>query len=278
GTASRTARRSTLDGLDARPAPASLAMAMQQMFDSDGLRLSAHLARPLSSDTGPLCGLVLCHGFPSGPRGAATSGQTYPQFADRLAAETGWVVLTFNFRGTGTSEGDFSLGGWLSDLRAAVDHLSAEPRVSGVWLAGSSAGGALAVCAAAEDDRVRGVATMAAPADFDAWAGDARRFLQHARSVGVITTPAFPPDIDTWTRELREIRALSAVSKIPPRPLLVVHGTDDDVVPVSDARVLVDAATGPVELRILVGAGHRLRHDPRAVAILLGWMDRQHLD
>jgi putative redox protein len=23
------------------------------------------------------------------------------------------------------------------------------------------------------------------------------------------------------------------------------------------------------------GAGHRLRHDPRAIAILLGWLDRQ---
>ncbi len=67
------------------------------------------------------------------------------------------------------------------------------------------------------------------------------------------------------------------MSKLAPRPLLVVHGTDDDVVPVSDARALVDAAGGPVELRILVGAGHRLRHDPRAVAILLGWMDRQQL-
>ncbi|MCU1462815.1 MAG: Alpha/beta hydrolase family [Acidimicrobiales bacterium] len=252
-------------------------MAMPHLIDSGGLRLSGHLARPLSSGTGSLNGLVLCHGFPSGPRGAATSGQTYPQFADRLAAETGWVVLTFNFRGSGTSEGNFSLGGWLADLGAAVDHLSAEPRVNGVWLAGSSTGGALAVCAAAEDERVRGVATLAAPADFDAWAGDARRFLQHARSVGVITSPSFPSDLDAWNRELREIRALTAVTKLAPRPLLVVHGTDDDVVPVSDARALVDAADGPVEMRILVGAGHRLRHDPRAVAILLGWMDRQQL-
>jgi putative redox protein len=42
-----------------------------------------------------------------------------------------------------------------------------------------------------------------------------------------------------------------------------------------DARALADAADGQIELRILVGAGHRLRHDPRAIAILLGWMDRQ---
>ena len=34
--------------------------------------------------------------------------------ARKIAAEAGWVVLTFNFRGTGTSEGDFSLDGWLA--------------------------------------------------------------------------------------------------------------------------------------------------------------------
>ncbi|MDX6234670.1 MAG: hypothetical protein QOH68_3788, partial [Nocardioidaceae bacterium] len=27
--------------------------------------------------------------------------------------------------------------------------------------------------------------------------------------------------------------------------------------------------------RLVNGAGHRLRHDPRAIAILLGWLDRQ---
>jgi putative redox protein len=30
-------------------------------------------------------------------------------------------------------------------------------------------------------------------------------------------------------------------------------------------------------MRIIDGAGHRLRHDPRAVAVLLGWLDRQRL-
>ena len=44
-----------------------------------------------------------------------------------------------------------------------------------------------------------------------------------------------------------------------------------------DARALADAADGEVELRILSGAGHRLRHDPRAIAVLLGWLDRQLL-
>ena len=30
-----------------------------------------------------------------------------------------------------------------------------------------------------------------------------------------------------------------------------------------------------VDLRIVQNGGHRLRHDPRAIAMLLGWLDRQ---
>jgi putative redox protein len=68
--------------------------------------------------------------------------------------------------------------------------------------------------------------------------------------------------------------AADAAALMEGRPLLVVHGADDDVVPVFDARVLADAH-GAADLRIIEGAGHRLRHDPRAVATLLGWLDRQ---
>jgi putative redox protein len=247
---------------------------MEVALDSAGVKLRGHLARPADS-TGPRFGLVLCHGFPAGPRGAATSAESYPDLADRLAADAGWVVLSFNFRGTGDSEGDFSLGGWLADLHVAIDYLLGTEEVEGVWLAGFSTGGSLAICAAAEDDRVAGVATMAAPADFDGWADDPDRFLAYAREVGVIRGSAFPSDPTAWARELRETRASSAIGKIPPRPLLIVHGSEDDVVPVLDARQLADAADGEVELRVLAGAGHRLRHDPRAVAVLLGWLDRQ---
>ena len=53
-----------------------------------------------------------------------------------------------------------------------------------------------------------------------------------------------------------------------------MHGDDDDEVPVAEARLLA-AAHGSAELHIVEGAGHRLRHDPRALAVLLGWLDRQ---
>ena len=250
---------------------------MEITIDSAGLRLQGHLASP-GEHPGPSAGrrgLVLCHGFPAGPRGAATAAQTYPQLADRLAADAGWIVLTFNFRGTGDSEGDFSLGGWLSDLRCAIDHLLGLPDVDGAWVAGFSTGGSLALCAAGEDERVQGVAALAAPADFHEWSRDPPGFLEHARAIGVVRSRSFPESLEDWGRELREIRPLALVGKVPPRPVLIVHGSDDDTVSLNDARALADAADGQAELRVLTGAGHRLRHDPRAVAVLLGWLERQ---
>src|SRR3954447_20555468 len=138
-------------------------------FESSGLQLAGFVSRPAVSSAGgsrARPGLVLCHGFPTEGKRARVSGQTYPQLADRIAADAGWVVLTFNFRGTGDSEGDFSLNGWLTDLRHAVDYLLSTEKAAGVWLAGFSTGGALALCTAGEDERVRGVASLGAPADF----------------------------------------------------------------------------------------------------------------
>jgi putative redox protein len=248
---------------------------MLGQITSEGLTLAAHLARPTPGQEAPgRPGLVLCPGFPNGPKSAAASGQTYPELADRLAAEAGWSVLTFNFRGTGSSQGDFSLGGWLQDLRAAVDHLAATDRVEGIWLCGSSTGGSLAICAGAEDEREMGVAAVSARADFDDWAAHPRRFLEHAREIGVIRDPRFPNDPERWIRELRETRPLVLAEKLAPRPLLLIQGSDDDLVPALDARALADCH-GTAELRMIQGAGHRLRHDPRAIAVLLGWLERQ---
>ncbi len=248
---------------------------MDSSFPSGGLTLRAHRADPPPAAGAHPPAVVLCHGFPGAAGGGAkTAAQAYPDLGDRIAAELGWIVHVPALRGASGSEGHFSLGGWLDDIAAAVAHLRATARPSGIWLAGFGTGGALCVCAAAKDAAIKGVAVLAAPADFDDWASQPRRLLQHARSIGLIRDPAFPPAADRWARELREVRAVQCMTAVAPRPVLVVHGTDDESVPPFDARVLADAH-GSAELRMIDGAGHALRHDPRAMAILLGWLDRQ---
>jgi putative redox protein len=92
--------------------------------------------------------------------------------------------------------------------------------------------------------------------------------------MGVLRTPGYPQDAAAWTREIAQVDGVAAARRLAPRSLLVLHGSDDDVVPVEDAYAIA-AAHGSAELRIVPTAGRRLRHDPRAVASLLGWLDRQ---
>lgn len=242
---------------------------------SGGLTLVGHMARPRArSSSAGRPGLVLVHGLPPATAGAADAGRDLPELADRIATSMGWVVLALRMRGAGGSEGDFSLGGWIEDIASGLAAVRDEGDVDATWIAGFGSGGGLAVCAGAADPGVAGVAALAAPADFDDWAGHPRRLLQHSREIGIISTPGFPPQPELWTRELRDIRPVTAARALAPRPLLLVHGIDDEAVPHFDARVVADAH-GSAELRIIGGAGHQLRHDPRAIAVLLGWLDRQ---
>jgi putative redox protein len=99
--------------------------------------------------------------------------------------------------------------------------------------------------------------------------------VEHARQVGVIRTPGFPSDLGPWSAAFTTLRPDEAAAMVQPRPLLVVHGSEDDEVPISDGRALADAAGANAELRVILGAGHRLLADPRAVALLAGWLERQ---
>ena len=245
---------------------------MNGTFSSGGYTLARHLVVPAGPE-GSRPGVILCHGFPIGPLDARRSGGTFPQLIERIAHDLGYAAMTFNFRGTGTSDGDFSLQGWIDDLRCAIDYLTAECQPTEIVLMGTNTGGSIAICVGADDPRVRACALLSPRADFDDWAEHPRRFLEHAREIGAIRNPAFPASIDEWSRAFRRFRPTDAARRFRPRPLLVMHGEDDESVPTTDARQLA-AAHGHAELSLFAGAGHRLRHDPRAIAVLLGWLDR----
>jgi putative redox protein len=221
---------------------------------------------------------VLCHELPAyaaGVSGAGGIGVSFPVLADRLAEETGLRVVAGMLRGVGESVGDFSADGWLEDLSCLVDReLGSEDRV---WLVGYGLGGALALRHAVTDSRVKGVAVLATPSDLSPWVVDPAALLEHCRAVGVIRSPGFPTDVGQWTRALTLLQPLESVELLGDRSLLVVHGSEDTAMPVSEARALAGRArtTGTVDLRIIPGAGHGLRTDPRSLATLIGWLERR---
>jgi putative redox protein len=149
---------------------------------------------------------------------------------------------------------------------------------SSLSLLGFSGGAAVSVYVAAQDERVSSVAACACPAEFNSLvteSGKSPSIIDHFRSIGIIRGGGFPPSIKDWLDGFRQVSPIDYVSRISPRPLLLVHGSQDEVVAVSHARKLHAQAGEPKQLVIIEGAGHRLRQDERAMAVVTRWLKSQ---
>jgi pimeloyl-ACP methyl ester carboxylesterase len=229
-----------------------------------------------SAPQGPNSGIVvISHGFPEdkGPRGFVPANLL--ALSERLASQSGWRVVACCLRGVGQSDGDFSVGGWFEDLRAVVDRASESASNGSAWVVGLGLTGSLAICLAASDSKVKGVASLASPATFSDWFANPSAALAYAREMDVVSTPVAAIDVAAWARPIAGLDPLLAARQLSGRPVLVLHGSDDDTVPTTDARLIAEAVGSSAELRILAGAGHRLNSDPRVMALLLGWLERQ---
>ena len=164
---------------------------MSERFVSNSLLLACRIARPSGViEAGPAA--VLCHGFPIASLDAQRAGGTFPQLMDRAANEHNCIAMTFNFRGCGDSEGDYSLPGLVDDLRTAISHLLTLHEPNGIILLGTNTGGSIAICVAADHPRVSAAGLLSPRADFDDWAEHPRRFLEHACDIGAIHRRDFP--------------------------------------------------------------------------------------
>ncbi|MBM3154978.1 MAG: alpha/beta fold hydrolase [Chloroflexi bacterium] len=240
----------------------------------DGLKLPAAVFFPETNQPSPA--LCLCHGIPAGKYNPTEEG--YPALAQKFCA-AGFVTMIFNFRGTGLADGNLDMAGWIRDLGAVIDflHNLAEVDKSRLCLLGSSAGAAVSAYVAAHDPRVSAVATFACPADFTFFAvkQQAESLLDHFRSIGLINDPGFPFSVEEWLEGFAEVSPIRWVDRISPRPLLLLHGDRDDIVPLENAYKLYERAGEPKRLIVLPGAGHRLRLEPKALDIALDWLKAQ---
>lgn len=212
-------------------------------------------------------GLIICHGIPAQVK--TVDDQGYPLLARRFC-NADFTTFIFNFRGAGLSSGNFDIRGWSRDLRAAIDFV--QPKVDCLFLMGFSAGAAVSIHVAAQDRRVAGVVSCASPAHFRVEGLKGLELLEHSRRVNIIKEASFPPSVDDWLAGFSEVKPIKWVDKISPRPLLLIHGDLDDVVPVSHAHSLYRQAKEPKEIKIISGFGHRLRLDETAMKFALDWL------
>ena len=200
--------------------------------------------------------IVLVHGI---------DGNRWDTFhhQDQLAAvlvHAGYDVLTFDLRGCGESGGERLGLGWLErqDVQGAVSYVRGRGIPAGrIGLWGQSFGGAAMLLAAPDLPDVGAFISDAAFAD-------ARPLLDgeiHART-GL--PPIFTPGLSLFTQvlfglDLSVIPPELAVPRLAPRPILFIHGTADQRIPVENAARLKAAARGPAdELWLVPGAGHVL--------------------
>jgi dipeptidyl aminopeptidase/acylaminoacyl peptidase len=182
-------------------------------------------------------------------------------------ARAGLVVFTFDWRACGESGGNLCSGGLLEqdDLRAAVDCLAAQPEADPERIAvyGFSMGGVLGIINAAEDKRIRAVV---ADSPFV-------NMLEMSRHI--VRSMFLPPLVflssadqrfkKAFGRGMADVDAAAAAPKIAPRPLLVLHGTRDRVVPPRQPRTVFDAAREPKQLEVNPGGGHFDNASPAAI-------------
>ena len=198
------------------------------------------------------------------------------RYCQSKCAGSGFLTVIFNFRGAGESEGDFDMRGWTRDLKAVLDYVCGMTEVNpkNLALVGFSAGAAAAICVAARDPRVSSVVSCACPtvSRIGTDRGLAQRMIAEFREVGIIKDDDFPPSLEDWMAGFNHVYSVEWVSRLAPRPILLIHGTDDDIVPVDSSRDLFHSAKEPKELIIIQSAGHQLRLSERAMDAALDWL------
>ncbi|TFG29849.1 hypothetical protein EU528_09025 [Candidatus Thorarchaeota archaeon] len=252
--------------------------AIPTKFISEGETIRGHFVTPPGD--GPFPGIVKFHGLPGSP-------DQIVGLATHLAG-AGFAVLTFDFRGFRKSEGMFTLSGQIKDAKSAITHLLESKLTLDSWsgIYAASWGAAVAVCTLAEDDRTNAIC-LRAPVYDTLWFSESPMIRPAMESIADIAPSQIrgitdPKIQDEYLRRMIEdsriYNPMNKVSKISPRPLLLVHGTDDVGIPLAGVKRLYELAGDPKDLVIVEGADHNLS-DPRAYEItvrtIVEWFTRQ---
>ncbi len=167
----------------------------------------------------------------------------------------GLSVLRFSFSGNGGSEGDFrdsTISKVVEDLKAVIT--VAEANGYKVTYAGHSMGGAVGVLAAASDERIRNLISLAGMVKLQAFYG--REFGEEIPDKGCMWEEPECPLSSKFKNDMYEISSVLNLASTVQVPWLWVHGDSDDVVPIQDSREIFAAANEPKELIEIPGANH----------------------
>jgi uncharacterized protein len=169
----------------------------------------------------------------------------------------GFNVLLFDYRGHGSDLGTPVTLGYreMGDFFAALDYAKARIPGGRIGVFGGSMGAAIAIMGSAQRDDVLAVAADSP------FARHADVISHRVRQVVHLPGQPFTRISDLFLYHMAgyrgsDIEPMRWVAKLAPRPLLVIHGSDDTSIPVEQGIKVYEAASEPKELWIGQGAEH----------------------
>jgi fermentation-respiration switch protein FrsA (DUF1100 family) len=196
-----------------------------KLVTSDGIELAAWYTPP---ENGAL--ILAAHGH----------GDIRPLAHYALFAQHGYGVLAWDFRAHGKSSGDLSTLGYLEalDVEAALEFGLVQPDVEHIGAWGASMGGAAVLEAAARRNEIEAVVIDSAFPTLE----DELNWM--------VTSKFFVPFIRFFAEretglEMDVLRPVDRISEISTRPVFIIQGEGDTVIPPNSAQLLYEAAGEP---------------------------------
>ena len=283
-------------------------MQKELTFTSDGLTLAAMLHIPDGIAAGEQrAAMVVLHGFGSNKNGGISMAAT------QLFESLGYVTLRFDMRGCGDSEGERGRVICLEQVRdtqAAIDFLQTQDCVapSRIGVIGHSFGAAVGIYAAGVDERIAACISTGGWGDGEkkfrkqhaseaAWTKftDMMREGQRLAALGesmrvprydiVPIQPGLRDQLSPGSilefpfevvQSMFDFKANDVVGQIAPRPLLLLHPSNDTVTPTEQSVDLFAHAGQPTDLHLFANTDHFILGEGNAMVIDLvqAWIHR----
>ena len=168
-------------------------------------------------------------------------------------AAAGIPNIRFSFAGNGASGGKFSsctITKEVEDLGAILDVVKDRQ----VCYAGHSMGGAVGVLRTAKDQRIKALVSLAGMVHTKSFAE--REFGMVKPGEGFMWDDTNCPLSSEYMSDMAQIGSVINEAPKIKVPWLLIHGTEDDVVPISESREIFARANEPKKLIELPGANH----------------------
>lgn len=188
-------------------------------------------------------------------------------------AQAGINTLRISFSGNGGSGGRFvdsRISKEVEDLGAVID--AAQKNFATVGYIGHSMGGAVGVMRTSRDARIKFLVSLAGMVNTAEFAK--REFGMVTPGKGFMWDDENCPLSQAYMDDMAKIGSTADRAKDIKVPWLLVHGSEDDVVPIGDSREIFAAANQPKHLVELPGSNHVFagEYTAKMIEVVVPWI------